>query len=268
MATYAIGDIHGCFRTLEALLSRIGAGGPEDRLWLVGDLVNRGPRSLDTLRWAVERDHRLEVVLGNHDLNAVAVAAGLRESKPTDTLEELLRAPDRDDLLGWLRRRPLIVRADPWWMVHAGLLPAWSPEEAERLAREAERGLAGDGALELVAAVHEGPVEVPWNAPTDPRERQRRTVRATTRLRTCRPDSLPCEEFSGPPEQAPEGCLPWYAQLGTAWDGRRIVFGHWAALGVRTTERAIGLDGGCVYGGRLTALRLEDGRMFQQPLID
>jgi bis(5'-nucleosyl)-tetraphosphatase (symmetrical) len=268
MATYAIGDIHGCIRTLGALLERIGASSSSDRLWLVGDLINRGPGSLETLRWAVSQEHRVDAVLGNHDLNALAVAAGLRNSKPTDTLAPLLDAPDRDDLLDWLRRRPLLVRDDPWWLVHAGLLPAWTPERAESLAREAEAALAGADAEELLASVYEGPITVPWSERLETGERQRWTVRTTTRLRTCRPDSTPCESFTGPPEEAPAGCRPWYEQLGDSWEGQRIVFGHWAALGVRTAERAVGLDSGCVYGGQLTALRLDDGLFFQQPLVD
>ena len=268
MATYSIGDVHGCHRTLQALLKRVGFDPAHDRLWMVGDLVNRGPGSVETLRWAIDHDHLIRAVMGNHDLHAIAVAAGYRPPKPRDTFERLLAAPDRDDLLSWLAARPLLIREDPWWMVHAGLSPAWTPERAALAAREAESALAGPAGDALIRAVYDEPAERPWSEHAEDFERHRWTLRATTRLRTCRPDSVPCEGFAGPPQQAPKGCRPWFEQLGPSWEGHRLVFGHCAALGVHLTERACGLDSGCVYGGRLTALRLEDGQAFQQPLVD
>lgn len=268
MATYAIGDVHGCFETLGALLERIGFSGPGDRLWLVGDLVNRGPRSVDVLRWAIDQGDRVTAVMGNHDLHALAVADGLRPTKPRDAFSELLAAPDRNDLLAWLRQRPLVVRDDPWWMVHAGVSPGWSPESTERLARELEDALDGPGARDLVQAVYDGPVDTPWSESLPPGERRRWALRVMTRLRTCRTDTTPCDGFAGPPEDAPAGCRPWFEQLSGAWSGLRIVFGHWAALGVRLTDTACGLDSGCVYGGALTALRLDDGKVFQHPVVD
>ncbi|HJX29495.1 MAG TPA: symmetrical bis(5'-nucleosyl)-tetraphosphatase, partial [Thermoanaerobaculia bacterium] len=153
MATYAIGDVHGCFDTLQNLLRRIQYDRHQDRLWMVGDLVNRGPRSLDVLRWAAEEGDRIVVVLGNHDLHLLGHAWGVSQAKRRDALDEILAAPDRDDLLEWLRRRPVLHREDGHVMVHAGLFPAWSLDKAERLAREVEERLRGPEGAELVATV-------------------------------------------------------------------------------------------------------------------
>lgn len=264
MATYAIGDIHGCFKTLTRLLRRIAFDPREDRLWLVGDLVNRGPRSLEVLRWAVEQDGRLVAVLGNHDLHLLARAAGVSGARKRDTLDEILEAPDRDDLLAWLGGRPLSHREGETLMVHAGLFPEWAPAEAERLAREVEERLQGEKGVKLLASIDQKTAER-WKEGLSGHERARAALAGFARLRTLHEDGRMCSDFSGPPAAAPKGCRPWYAVPGRKSAGITVVFGHWAALGLKVGDGVAGLDTGCAWGRELTALRLDDWRLFQEP---
>jgi bis(5'-nucleosyl)-tetraphosphatase (symmetrical) len=267
MATYAIGDIQGCHRTLDRLLARIRFDPAADRLWLVGDLVNRGPRSLEVLRWARSLGRRVTVVLGNHDLHLLGRAFGTRPPKRHDTLDPVLEAPDRQDLIDWLRRRPLLYREGPHVLVHAGLLPSWTLEDAEGLAREVEASLGGSGPRRLLAALAARRPPV-WGPELDAIDRQRVAVQSFTRLRTCRDDGEVCERFTGPPEEAPEGCRPWFELRADGTAGRTVVCGHWASLGVRRQPGLMALDSGCFWGGSLTAMRLEDEEVFQEPLAD
>jgi bis(5'-nucleosyl)-tetraphosphatase (symmetrical) len=262
MATYAIGDIQGCFRTLQKLLAQIRFDPAADRLWLVGDLVNRGPGSLEVLRWARSLGDGLRLVLGNHDLHLIGRALGLRRPKPRDTLDAVLAAPDRDALIGWLRRQPFVHREDPWLMVHAGLLPQWSVEDAVDLAHEAQVILAGPEPTPVFEALRGEPGR--WKPGLGLRERLQIAVQAFTTLRTCSPDGRPCRGFSGPPEQAPRGCLPWFEAPGRRAAQATLVSGHWAALGLRLRPNLLALDTACVWGGSLSAVRLEDRRVFQQ----
>lgn len=264
MATFVLGDVHGQLAALERLLARLRPDPARDRLWLVGDLVSRGPDSLGVLRklrrMSDAWEERMAVVLGNHDLRLLAFAEGIGEPKPRDLLDEVLAAPDRDELCGWLRTRPLFHRRGGDVMVHAGLAPAWTPAEAERLAREAEEVLRGGGSAELLADWRSG------EAVDEPaRERRRRTLAVLTGIRTCTEEGDLCD-WSGPPEGAPAGCLPWFRYDGRRNAGVRVVFGHWAALGLRLEERVKALDSGAAWGGRLTALRLEDRVVFQEPV--
>jgi bis(5'-nucleosyl)-tetraphosphatase (symmetrical) len=183
MATYAIGDVHGCFETLRRLLRRIAFDPRQDRLWFVGDLVTRGPRSLATLRWAAGQGDRIIVVLGNHDLHLLARAAGVSEAKKRDTLDEILEAPDRDDLLAWLQSRPLAHREGEALLVHAGLFPEWKPAEVERLAREVEERLQGEKAPKLLAAIDQKTAER-WKDDLTGHERARAALAGLARLRT------------------------------------------------------------------------------------
>jgi bis(5'-nucleosyl)-tetraphosphatase (symmetrical) len=267
MATYAIGDIHGCFETLQGLLRRIAFDPRADRLWLVGDLVNRGPESLDVLRWAVEQGDRVVAVLGNHDLHLLARAAGVGGAKKRDSLDAVLTAPDRDDLLAWLQTRPLIHREGETLMVHAGLFPAWSPRLAERLARDVEERLRGEGAAKLLASVEERSAER-WKEGLAGPERARAALAGFARLRTLDPTGRMCAGFSGPPEEAPRGCRPWFAVRGRRSAGLTVIFGHWAALGLKVGGGIAALDTGCAWGRELTALRLDDWRIFQQPAAE
>ncbi len=256
MATYVIGDIQGCFITLQRLLDRLDFERGRDHLWLVGDLVNRGPDSLSVLRWAkeLEEDGGAIAVLGNHDLHLIACAEGLRSARRGDTLEAVLEAPDLDALREWLTSRPLLHREDDHVLVHAGLLPSWSLEEAERLANEAGRALRErETRIPLLEALYGKRKGV---------KKLRAILEAFTRVRTVSGTGELRRDFSGPPSQAPEGCRPWF-ELGT-WK-ETVVFGHWAALGLHVSERLIGVDSGCVWGGSLTAVRLEDRAVFQEP---
>lgn len=266
MATYAIGDIHGCWATLEGLLERIRFSSGRDRLWLVGDLVNRGPRSLAVLRWARGLGDGAVVVLGNHDLHLLARAAGVAERRRRDTLEEVLAAPDRGELLAWLASRPLLHREGGRVLVHAGLLPGWSLERAGDWAREVEAALAGPEGTSLLQAVRCPPYPA-WRASLPREEALRLALYAFAFLRCCDARGRPCHGFNGRPDEAPEGCRPWFAER-SGETGVTFVCGHWAALGLRLAPGLAALDSACVWGGPLTALRLEDGEVFQQENLD
>lgn len=270
MATFAIGDVHGCWDTLRRLLERLPFDPARDRLWLVGDLVNRGPRSLEVLRWARETEaemgERFAVVLGNHDLRLLALAAGVTRAKRLDTLDAVLAAEDGEVLVAWLGGRPLVHRGrvgeEEWSMVHAGLLPEWTLEDAGAAARQVEAALAGPLRHALLMRGSEVP-EV-----EDPAVRSlRRELAAFTLLRTLDADGRPCPH-SGPLEETPEGCVPWFRVPGRRTAGERIVFGHWSALGFHREGGVLALDSGAVWGDRLTAVRLDDGEVFEQETLE
>lgn len=269
MATYAIGDLHGCFDSLVALLDRLPFDADRDRLWLVGDLVNRGPKNVEVLRWAMAMDARLgerfTAVLGNHDLHLLRRVEGLREAKPLDTMDDVLEAPDRDELLSWLRRRPLLHVDDEGdaqrVLVHAGLPPGWSVEEAAERAAEAAAAMADPEARRSLLAAH-----------SDPAARRRAgragdAVEALPNLRTLDVDGRPCDH-SGTLDTAPDGCIPWFRHPLRKSRGAEFVCGHWAALGYHREDGVTAIDSGCVWGQALTALRLEDGAVFQQPTLE
>ncbi len=264
MADYVIGDIHGCFETLTALLERIKFDSRRDRLFLVGDLVNRGPGSLPVLRWAQGLGDRVTAVLGNHDCHLLARWQGLRKKKPLDTLEDVLDAPDAEGLLQWLRNRPLLHEEKGLILVHAGFHPAWSLDEARERARQAEATLQGKGFVrtlgDLSSSVRPGRDE-------QRRRRVQKTLKILTLTRTCTKKGEMCKH-SGSPEEAPPGCIPWF-QMSRRWKSDSLLFfGHWAALGLYKSKRVIGLDTGCVWGGSLTAMRLPDLKVFQEPSRD
>lgn len=259
MSTYAIGDIQGCSEAFMRLLQRIAFDPQRDSLWLAGDLVNRGPDSLGVLRWVVAHQASVRAVLGNHDLHALARAAGVSGPKRRDTLDELLAAPDRDELLDWLRRQPLLVREGAWTMVHAGLRPDWTLEEAAAIADAYSAELNGPRMPLALRALRDQDVQVP-----ELRELAQ-SAGLMTRIRTCLPSGEPYVDFAGPPEEAPPGCLPWFRVPGRKSADSRIVFGHWAALGLLLADNVIAVDTGCVWGFTLTAVRLEDRAVFQVP---
>jgi bis(5'-nucleosyl)-tetraphosphatase (symmetrical) len=267
MATYAIGDVHGCFATLRALLERIRFSPAGDRLWMVGDLVNRGPDSLAVLRWAAGMDRSLVAVLGNHDLHLLARAAGVAERRRRDTLDAVLAAPDRDELLGWLRARPVLHRAGDVVLVHAGLFPQWTVEEADGLAREVEERLRGKSHRRFLRQTALKRAER-WRGSLSGGARARVALAGMARLRALTDDGRMCADWSGSPAELPDGCLPWYAVPGRQSAGAQIVCGHWAALGLHLAPGLAALDSGCVWGHCLTAWRLEDGRVFQEPARD
>jgi bis(5'-nucleosyl)-tetraphosphatase (symmetrical) len=264
MGTYAVGDLQGCFETFRLLLRRINFRPDHDRLWLVGDLVNRGPASLEVLRWARRHENSLIAVLGNHDLHLLATAAGLRKPSPKDTLLPVLEADDRDELLDWLRERPLFHQEGSSCLVHAGLLPQWTLEEAAGHAREVEQGLQEDGGRMLLAALRAGGVDQ-WSDNLTGSTRLATLVAIFTRIRTCTASGQLLESYKGPPHEAPEGYRPWFEFPHRRSPETTVVFGHWAALGLHKVPGSLAVDTGCVWGGALTAVRLEDGLVFQEP---
>lgn len=261
MPIYAIGDVQGCFRSLERLVADIGFDPVRDRLWFVGDLVNRGPQSLDVLRYINSLGSAASVVLGNHDVFLLAVAAGVAALRPKDTLQDVLKADDAGDLLAWLRRQPFHHREGPYFMVHAGLLPQWTIADAEALARGAADALSGpDSPAFLQSLFHEAPH---WSASLTGLSRLAAAARIMTKLRTCTPDGSAATGFSGPPDQAPPGHFPWFQISHRRNADAIIICGHWAALGLHLTANVLALDSGCIWGRHLTAVRLEDRRVFQ-----
>ena len=270
MATYAIGDVQGCWETLQRLLARVGFDPGTDRLLFCGDLVNRGPASLEVLRFAAGHAACVDSVLGNHDLHLLSLARGLRTPGRGDTLDALLAAPDRDDLLDWLRARPFVLRvhgAAPIHIVHAGLLPAWSADDALALGAECHAALVSADGDRLLSALRE-PRPPRWSADLHGWTRLALAVSVLTRLRVCDTDGAPRLDFKGPPHEAPTGCRPWFDAPGRRSADDQLVFGHWAALGFHRRPGLLGLDTGCVWGGQLTACRLEDRAVFHEPCAD
>ena len=262
MARYAIGDVQGCYSHLGHLLDRINFDPAADRLWFVGDLVNRGPESLQVLRLVRELGNATTVVLGNHDLYLLMVAAGFSRRGKDDTLARVLEASDRDELLAWLAQRPLAHVEDGYLMVHAGVLPAWSAEQTMARAREVEAALAGDSARKFLLHL-QGDRPERWSDALAGWDRLRFIVNVLTRMRFCSPEGRLALRAKGEPDKAPPGTVPWFRVPNRAARTLTVVCGHWSALGFYRCEGLIALDSGCVWGGKLTALRLGDGAVFQ-----
>lgn len=258
MPTYAIGDLQGCFDELRWLLQAIDFGA-QDRLWFVGDLVNRGPKSLETLRFVKGLGDRAVVVLGNHDLHLVTQYEGAERSRRGDTFQDVLSAPDAKELVDWLRRRPLMHVENGWAMVHAGLLPQWSIAKAVTLAREVERALTAEDYKDFLANMY-GSKPDHWSDDLTGWDRLRVIVNAMTRLRFC--SAKGGMDFRAKGKTAPPGYRPWFD---FRKDSEAIVCGHWSGLGLTIGEKLAALDSGCVWGGKLTALRLEDRALYQVP---
>ncbi len=267
MAIYAIGDIQGCFAELQKLLRHIRFQRGKDRLWFVGDLVNRGPESLAVLRFVSELGRDARIVLGNHDLNLIAIAEGMREMRSQDTLQEVLDAPDGGELIDWLAEQPLLLREPgiPYTMVHAGLAPPWDIAQAAMLAGEVEAALASAHRSSFLAHMY-GNQPDRWNEELANRNRLRFITNALTRIRYVDSDGRLEMQESGPPGSQPDALVPWFASKQRRSHGEPIIFGHWATLQlthkVDPVHRVFHLDTGCVWGGRLTALRLDDERYF------
>jgi len=259
MATYAIGDVQGCYDELQALLERVGFNRAHDRLWFVGDLVNRGPKSLEVLRFVKELGERAVVVLGNHDLHLITQHEGFERKRKDDTFEDVLGAPDAIELVDWLRCRPMMHAEGNWAMVHAGLLPQWTIPVALALAKEVETALRAPGYRDFLANMY-GSKPERWEDGLAGWDRLRVIVNAMTRMRFCAPDGA--MQFHSNGVEPPVGYRAWYEMRR---DQRPIIFGHWSALGLKLTEKIAGLDTGCVWGGPLTALRLEDRWLVQVP---
>jgi bis(5'-nucleosyl)-tetraphosphatase (symmetrical) len=262
MATYAVGDIQGCCAELRQLLEAMRFDPAQDRLWLVGDLVNRGPGSLAVLRLVKSLGDAAIAVLGNHDLHLLAVAAGVAQPHRTDTLDEILQAPDRDELLDWLRSQRLLHAEAGYVLVHAGLLPQWSVAQAARLAREVEARLRAEDYIEFLGHMY-GNTPHAWDDELTGYKRLRVIVNAFTRMRIVTPQGEMEFRFKGELGDIPAGYLPWYEVPGRKSRDATVIFGHWSALGLLLKENAIALDTGCLWGGPLTAIRLEDRQLFR-----
>lgn len=264
MATYAIGDIQGCFSSFRQLLELVGFNAGRDRLWLVGDLVNRGPQSLETLRFVRELGEAAVVVHGNHDLHLLMVDAGFGKKNHDDTLAPILNAPDRGALMSWLRSRPLMHVEGEYALVHAGLLPQWTVSKALSLAQEVAEALTAANWREFLSHLY-GSKPAAWQDSLHGWDRLRLIVNAMTRMRFCSAEGDIEFRTKGPAHQPPAGCLPWFAVPGRRSSDHTIVCGHWSALGLRIEPNLLALDSGCLWGGTLTAVRLEDRKIFQMP---
>ena len=268
MRTYVIGDLQGCAHEARLLLNQINADARGDaRILFVGDLINRGPASLEALRGMKALSEasggRVEALLGNHDLHLLAVAAGAQQRSRSDTLDEILAAPDRDELVAWLRRRPLAMFVDAHLLVHAGVLPQWTAEKAMALAGEVEAVLRGDGWVSFLGQMY-GNEPDRWDDGLTGVARLRCIVNALTRMRLCTLDGR-MDFAHKESERGPEGSglVPWFDLPARKTAGVTVVFGHWSALGLVLRPNLVGLDSGCVWGGKLSAVCLDDRSLLQ-----
>lgn len=260
---WAIGDVHGCCSSLDALLASPEiARDPDCRFWFVGDLVNRGPSSAETLRRVMSLGDRATVVLGNHDLRALAIAAGCLRPDRRDTLDDLLDAPDAGLLLDWLRVQPLMHVHGRHVLVHAGLFPGWDVPKALRQAEQVET-LLRDSDWRRHMRTLSGPAPLAWNAKLDSQRRLRFIVSAFTRMRLCTRDASLAPGAKSAPGSWPRETVPWFDVPRRARPDKVVVFGHWATLGLVVRTDAVCLDTGCVTGGPLTAYRLSDRKLVQ-----
>ncbi|MCX8964174.1 bis(5'-nucleosyl)-tetraphosphatase (symmetrical) [Erwinia psidii] len=267
MSTYLIGDIHGCYDELQSLLQQVAFDPSYDTLWLTGDLVARGPASLEVLRFVHSLGDAVRMVLGNHDLHLLAVFAGISRNKPKDRLTALLEADDADVLINWLRRQPLLQvdREKKLVMAHAGITPQWDLETALSCAREVESVLAS-GTYPLFLDAMYGDMPNNWSEELTGLARLRFSTNALTRMRYCFPGGQLDMICKDTPDSAPTPLKPWFNIPGPVASDNTIVFGHWASLeGKGTPEGILALDTGCCWGGALTMLRWEDQRWFTQP---
>jgi bis(5'-nucleosyl)-tetraphosphatase (symmetrical) len=261
---YLVGDVQGCCDAFDQLLAEIGFSPSRDHLWLLGDLVNRGPKSVETLRRVIALGASASCLLGNHDLHLLAVADGAQRTKAQDTLDDVLRANDRDDLLAWLRGQRLAALHEGWLLVHAGVAPEWDVAQTLDLAAEVEAALRGPGRRAFMHALY-GNKPTRWKERLGGHDRLRFIVNVLTRIRFCSPEGrleLETKEGIG---SAPEGFVPWFDIPGRLSATTPIAFGHWSTLGLLDRPEVLCLDSGCVWGGALTAARVDGGRreLFQ-----
>lgn len=264
MTTYAIGDIQGCYHAFQALLDKLHFNPEQDTLWLVGDLINRGSGSLEVLRWCYQHRDSIKVVLGNHDLHAVAVMHGFAAPHKSDTLDVLLAAEDREELFDWLRHQHLIYQGEGYLMVHAGLLPQWTTEQALQLGAEVEAALQREDYRDFLMAMY-GNEPNTWHDGLTGIERLRVITNSMTRLRVCTPQGAMEFSFKGELEDVPTGLLPWFDVPDRASQDTQVIFGHWSALGLQQRNNVFALDTGCLWGGQLSALNLQTKEVIQVP---
>ena len=259
MSTYVIGDVQGCCSDLQSLLQHIGFRRDQDTLWFTGDIINRGPDSLATLRFVMGLGERAVTVLGNHDLHCLALSAGYGKQHKEDTLDDIFSAPDADELLHWLRQRPLLYEdgQHPVSLIHAGLPPQWDMPQARACAAEVEQVLRSDDYPQYFANMY-GNKPKQWSDSLTGWERLRFITNCFTRLRYLDAAGHPCFKAKGPPGSQPPGYLPWFQVPGRRSASHPLIFGHWSTLGLYQGNNVIGLDTGCLWGGALTAIRLSD----------
>lgn len=262
MSIYAIGDLQGCAQQAMALTDRICLDSETPYLIFVGDLVNRGPDSLATLRLIRSIQSKASAVLGNHDLHLLALAGKVREIGRQDTLHAALNAPDTEELIGWLRRQPLAIFEENHLFVHAGVLPQWSVEQTLDLAHEVENVLRGPDWIDFLTEMY-GNSPAKWDDNLRGVERLRCIVNALTRLRYCQPDGTMVLNTPEGHDQPLDGIIPWFDLPERKTRDVIVVFGHWSQRGLVLAPNLIGLDTGCVWGGKLTAIRISDRTLFQ-----
>jgi bis(5'-nucleosyl)-tetraphosphatase (symmetrical) len=264
MATFAIGDLQGCYTSFQNLLKQFDFSPSRDRLWLVGDLINRGPDSLKMLRWLMANEDAVTTVLGNHDLHALAVHEGYVSPHRKDTLDELLKAPDRKTLFDWLRKQPLAFAEDQYMVIHAGLLPQWTTTQAVELATEVQDTLRSKDYRSFLEKMY-GNRPIKWSNDLSGMSRLRLITNALTRLRVCTPDGKMEFSFKGELADVPPDLTPWFDAPKRKSQDTTLIVGHWSALGLLLRDDLFALDTGCLWGGKLTALRVEDRQVFQVP---
>ncbi len=267
MAVYAIGDVQGCFDELQALLELIRFNPAEDQLWFAGDLVNRGPKSLETLRFVRDLGEKAVTVLGNHDLHLLAIAHGFPIKHDDHTMDDILGAPDRDELIDWLCHQPLLHHDDTlgFTMVHAGLPPQWDLHMARQCAHEVEAILHGNQRPEFLDQMY-GNQPNQWSEHLEGWERIRFIVNCFTRLRFCDKEGKLKLKHKGPPGSQPKKLSPWFELESRASKDMKIIFGHWSTLGPRNDPGIYPTDTACLWGGQLTALRIDtEPRYFNLP---
>ncbi|MES2637034.1 MAG: symmetrical bis(5'-nucleosyl)-tetraphosphatase [Pseudomonadota bacterium] len=267
MATYAIGDIQGCYHAFTALLNQLEFNPEIDQLRLVGDLINRGMGSLEVLRYCHQHQSCVKVVLGNHDLHALAVAHQLKQAHKSDTLQAIVNAPDAHHLLSWLRHQPLMLldsdkQGDAYAVVHAGLLPQWNIQQALTYAHEVETALQAENYKEFLVGMYGNSPNV-WHDKLTGMDRLRVITNAMTRMRICSIDSEMEFAFKGELQNVPANYMPWFNVTSRQSKTTTIFCGHWSALGLSQRNNVISLDTGCLWGGQLTAICIETGVINQ-----
>ncbi len=267
MANYIVGDIQGCLDELHALLDTVDFNAQHDTLWIAGDLVARGPKSLETLRFVHSLGTAARVVLGNHDLHLLAVSLGVHRAKAKDNTQAILDAPDKQLLLNWLRMQPLLQEHDDFVLCHAGISPDWDLKQAKECAQEVEQALRGEHWQTLITQMYSNQPDK-WQGQLSGIERWRYTINAFTRMRFCFSDGRLDMACKLPPNEITDNSLiPWFSLPSRKPLEKVVLFGHWAALGGYIDEHIIGLDTGCVWGDTLTMIRWEDQQFFTQPCL-
>ena len=258
MAVYALGDVQGCFTELEQLLKKIRFNSTSDQLWLVGDLVNRGPQSLQTIQFVKDLgDEHAKCVLGNHDIHLIACYTGIQTCKPSSSLNQILQHPEADQLIDWLRSRPLLHHDEDldWTMVHAGMVPQWDLSTAQKCAKDVESHLQATNYAKFIAQIY-GDTPNQWHKDLSPPEQWRVIVNAFTRIRLCDLEGHMNFDYKGPIGEQASHLYAWF-DVPRNSQNLNIVFGHWSALGLKQAPNLLGLDTGCLWGNRLTAARLD-----------